>query len=93
MHPHRLDQNRPAILVVAGMVDVLEVERIEEAAPGVQVVVALQNIFAGVVELAVAEQESEAAELEIVPGGRVLMALVTKARPSLSLGRDQRRPE
>jgi hypothetical protein len=66
MHPDRLDQHRPAIFVVTRVVDELKVERIVDAAPRVQIVVALENVFAGVVQLAVAQQEAEAAKLQIV---------------------------
>ncbi len=66
MHPDRFNQHRPAILVVAGVVDVLQVERIVDASPRVQVVVALENVFAGVVQVAVAQEEAEAAELQII---------------------------
>ncbi len=66
VHAHRFNQHRAAILVVAGVVDVLEIERVIDAAPGVQVVVALQNVFAGVVQFAVAEEKAEAAELQVV---------------------------
>ena len=63
-----------------------EVERVEDAAPGVQIVVALQNVFACIVQVAVAEQKAEAAELQIV---LVILfdGVETKARPTLSYGR------
>src|SRR5882757_3495026 len=47
------------------MVDELQVEGIVEAAPGVVVVVALEDVLAGVVQVAVAEQEALATELQI----------------------------
>ncbi len=90
MHPHRLDQNRPSSLVVAGMVDVLQVEGVVDPAPRVQVVVALDDVFAGVAELAVSKQESEAAEREVGlvialdgVGDEGYAELVVRARPAL----------
>ena len=50
-----------AVAVVAGVGDVLDVEGVEHASPGVVVVVGFHDIFAAVVEVAVAEQEAEAA--------------------------------
>jgi hypothetical protein len=54
-----------AVLVLAGVGDGLGVEDVEDAAPGVEVVVPLEDVLAGVVESAVAEQEAEAAEGEV----------------------------
>src|SRR5260370_492321 len=65
MHADGLYQDGTAVLVVAGVGDVLCVEGVEDAAPGVEVVVALEDVLAGVVESAVAEQEAEAAEGEV----------------------------
>jgi len=59
VHPYRFDQHRTAVLVVAGVVDVLQVERVVEAAPGVDVVVAFEDIFASVVQLTIAQEEAE----------------------------------
>ena len=56
----------PRSLVVAGVVDVLRVESVVNAAPRVHVVVALEDVFARVVEVAIAEQEAKAAKLEIL---------------------------
>ncbi len=69
----------------------LNIESIEHAAPGVAVVVAFDDIFAAVVEIAVAEQEAETAELQIFLVV-ALMALETTAKPTLSTGRCQRVP-
>jgi hypothetical protein len=60
------DPDGAAVAVVAGVVDVLHIERVEHAAPGVVVVVAFDDVFAAVVEVAVAEQEAEAAEFQIL---------------------------
>ena len=60
VHADGGDEHRAAVLVIAGVVDELGVERVVDAAPCVEIVVALQNIFAGVVQLPVAEQEAQA---------------------------------
>ena len=59
-----------AVAVVAGIVDVLHVDGVKKAAPGVPGVVALHDVLAAVVEVAVAEQEAEAAEASDTSGGR-----------------------
>src|SRR6185312_2745626 len=66
MHADGFDEDRAAILVVAGMLDELAVEGVEEAAPGVHGVVALEDIFACIVQMAVTEEKAKAAELEVV---------------------------
>ena len=60
------DDYRAAVAVVAGVVDVLQAGGEVDAAPDVDGVVGLENIFAAVVEMAVAEKESDAAVGEIV---------------------------
>ena len=65
MHADGLNQNRPAIFVVARMIDELKVERIVDSAPRVQIVVALENVFAGVVQFAIAQQKTETAKLQV----------------------------
>src|ERR1700743_1901934 len=55
VHADGFNQRRPAILVVAGVIDVLQIERVEDAAPGVQVVITLENVLAGVVQFAVTQ--------------------------------------
>src|SRR5579863_4034146 len=54
-----------AVAVVAGVVDVLRVERREDSAPHVQRVVGFDNVLAPIVQFAVAEQEAEASEGQI----------------------------
>jgi hypothetical protein len=49
MHPDGFDQHRAAVLVVARVIDVLQVERVIDSAPRMQVVIALENVFPGVV--------------------------------------------
>ena len=48
MHSYRFDQHGAAVSVVAGVVDGLQVEGVVDAAPGVQVVVAFDDVFAAV---------------------------------------------
>ncbi len=66
VHADGFDQHRAAVLVVAGMIDELQVKRVVDSAPGVQVVVALEDVFAGVVQVAVAQQKAQAAIAQIV---------------------------
>ena len=61
----RGDEDGAAVAVVAGVDDVLQAGREIDAAPDVDGVVGLQNIFAAVVELAIAEQKAEAAIGEV----------------------------
>jgi hypothetical protein len=65
MHPDGLNQHRPAIFVISRVVDELKVERIVDSAPRMQVVVALEDVFAGVVQLAVAQQKAQTAKLQV----------------------------
>ena len=65
MHADGFDEHGAAVLVVAGMIDELKVEGVVNSAPDMSVVVALEDVFAGVVEVAVAEQEAFAAESEV----------------------------
>ena len=61
VHADGFDEDGAAVCVVAGVGDVLGVEGVEESAPGVEVVVGLEDVFAGVAEIAVAEKEALAA--------------------------------
>jgi len=88
---HGLDPDGAAVAVVAGIVDVLDIEGEEETLPGVPGVVALDNVLASIVQAAIAEQKTEAAVLQIILV-IFLMALLTKAVPILSAGRCQRAP-
>ena len=60
------DDDGAAVAVVAGIVDVLHAGREIDSAPDVHGVVRLEDVFAAVVEVAVAEEESEASGGEIV---------------------------
>ena len=60
------DQDGAAVAVVAGIVDVLDAGGEINATPDVDGVVGLEDVFAAVVESAVAEQKAEAAVREIV---------------------------
>src|SRR6476660_2312631 len=61
----RRHNHRAAIAVVAGVVDILETRGRINAAPNVQGVVHLYDIFAAIVETAITQQKSRAAEREI----------------------------
>ena len=65
MGAERGDEHGAAVAVVAGVIDVLQAGREVDAAPDVGCVVGLHDIFAAVVETAVAEQEAEAAIGEV----------------------------
>ena len=58
-------QHWTAVAVVAGIVDVLNVEASEDSAPYMRVVVTLDDIFPAVVQRAVAEQKAQASEGQI----------------------------
>ena len=60
-----LHEDRAAVCVVAGVGDVLDVEGVEETAPGVEVVVGLEDVLACVTEGAITEEEALAAELQV----------------------------
>jgi hypothetical protein len=47
-------QHRAAVTIVAGMVDVLDIQAGENSAPQVRVVITLDNIFSAVIQCAVA---------------------------------------
>ncbi len=51
-------QHGASVAIIAGMVDVLNFDAAENAAPKMRVVVALDDIFTAVVERAVAQQKS-----------------------------------
>jgi hypothetical protein len=59
------DEDRAAVAVVAGIVDVLQAGSNVDAAPKVGSVVGLHNIFAAVVESAIAQEEAETAVGEV----------------------------
>ncbi len=62
----RGDEDGAAVAVVAGVVDVLQAGRDVNAAPDVGCIVGFDDIFAAVVEIAIAEQKAEAAIGEII---------------------------
>jgi len=89
-HAEADDGGRAAVAVVAGVGDVLIVERHGDAAPDVGGVVSFENLFQAVAQAAVAEDESFASELEIA--AVVAGNTVGTAAPTLSSGRCQRLP-
>ena len=66
MGAERGDEDRAAVAIVAGIVDVLQAGGEVKAAPDVRGVVGLDNVFAAVVQSAIAEEKAEAAIGEIV---------------------------
>jgi hypothetical protein len=56
MQPQGRDQDRSSIPVVAGTVDVLQVERSKDSTPNVRRVVKLDYVFASIVSVAVPHQ-------------------------------------
>ena len=66
VHADRLDEDGAAVLVVAGVFDELGVEGVIEAPPGVERVVGFEDVFAGVVEVAISEEEAFAAKREVL---------------------------
>src|SRR5215472_14461117 len=66
MRPERRYHHRSAIAVVSRIVDVLQAGRKVDSSPHVHRVKRLENIFASVGEMSVAEQESKPSRSEIV---------------------------
>src|ERR1035437_6845879 len=62
----RGDDDGATVAVIAGIGDVLHAGRQINTAPHVNGVIGLEDVFAAVVEVAVAEEESEAAAVEVV---------------------------
>jgi len=65
VRPHRPNPRGTAVTVITGVINVLHIDGVEHAAPGMPVVVALDNIFAAIVQIAIAEQKAESAQLQI----------------------------
>lgn len=57
VHSHRRDNHWSPVAVVPGVQDVRRPKRVEEASPGVQVVVCLNDVFSTIVQLSIAQQE------------------------------------
>ena len=66
VRPHRPDPRGTTVTVIAGVIDVLHIDRVEHAAPGMPVVIAFDNILPPVVEISIAQQESQSAQLQIL---------------------------
>src|SRR5271170_5028860 len=76
MQAQSRDEHRPAVAVVAGIIDMLQTERGINSAPGVQRVKRFDNVFPAVIQTAVSQKEAIATESEI--------PLETKAKPARS---------
>ena len=63
---HRSHPGGATVAVVAGVVDVLHINGVKQAPPGVPVVVAFLDGLAPVVEIPVAEQKAKATVMQIV---------------------------
>src|ERR1700683_190319 len=59
------DQHRPAIAIVARVVDALEAHGRKHSAPSMEGVIGLDDIFAAVIQAAIAEQKSQATECQV----------------------------
>src|SRR5580658_5278 len=66
MRPNGADPGRTAIAVIAGVVDMLHIQRIKQPAPGMPVVIALDDILAPIIQVAVAQQKPQSAELQVL---------------------------
>src|SRR3989442_9732780 len=65
MEAHRGHQHRAAVAIVAGIVDVLQDQRSEEATPEVDRVISLDDEFPPVIQPAVAQQEAAPAKRKV----------------------------
>ncbi len=77
------DGSRAAVLVVAGIRDVLVVDRNRDAAPDVSRVVGLENLFQAVVQRAIAQDEAQSSQSQIAPWSPEI-PFATNAAPTLS---------
>src|SRR5262245_39120547 len=66
MQPHSRDQNRAAVAVIPGVVDVLKIEREEGAAPQVNGVISLDNILPSIGQPAIPKQKAETPKREVL---------------------------
>src|ERR1035437_3872002 len=66
MQTHAGDKHGPAIFVVAGMADILRVERRKYSSPHMHAVVSFQNVLACVVQVAVSQHKPGAAQGQIL---------------------------
>src|SRR5277367_4896128 len=66
MQAQSRDEHRPAVAVVAGIIDMLQTERGINSAPGVQRVKRFDNVFPAVIQTAVSQKEAIATESEIL---------------------------
>ena len=71
------------LAVVAGILNVLQIESAIHSAPKVGGVVALEDIFAAVGKVSITQKKAQAAELQIL-GMLGDIPLVTNASPTLS---------
>src|SRR5579872_4602393 len=67
MKPDGRSQDRPAVAVITGIGDVLNVERAEDPAPQVGRIVSLEDPLVAVVDLSVSQDKSQAPESQILP--------------------------
>src|ERR1700747_2588946 len=67
MQSQSRDQNGTAVTVITRAGDALNVDRAVDAAPEMDIIVLLEDVFPPVGEVSVAQQEAEAAEFEIFP--------------------------
>src|SRR5882757_5736528 len=65
MKAQRRYNHRPAVPVISGVIDVLHAKRREYSPPKMERVISLDNIFAAVIEAAIAEQKAMTTEREV----------------------------
>src|SRR5215469_5678212 len=65
MRSQRRHPNRPAVAVVARIVDVLQIEGAEHATPYMRGVIDLHNFFASVIQRAITEQKAQPSESQV----------------------------
>ena len=66
MQAHAFNVDGAAILVVSRVLDEGVVDGIVHAAPGVDVVVRLQNVFSRVIQIAISQQKTQAAIAQVI---------------------------
>src|SRR5258708_20956686 len=66
MKPQTRHQDRSAVAVVAGIVYALQVESGVDTPPDVDVVVSLEDVFAPVIESAIAQQKAQSTQPQII---------------------------
>ena len=75
MRPERRNYGRPAIPVISRIIDMLHAWRNVNPAPDVRGVIRLENIFAPVIQIPIAQQKTQASQPQLL-----LMVLANSIR-------------